>query len=300
MEVDPVELFDVEDGRVLGDAVEGELFDEFVAAEDFLIAFRRPAEEGQEVDQCVGQVAHVAVLLDRRSAMALAHLLLVGAEDERYVSELRGFKAQCLVDDQLARRVGQVFFRTDDVGDVHEGIVEDDAVVIDRDAVGFDDDEVADVVGIEGYMTADEVVQFDSFVLRRLDADDVGTAFLEVLFDRFLGQVSAFAGVDRRFPFGQELFRIFLINAQAFSLAVRAIGAADVDAFIPGDAQPFQGFLDVFFRFRRRTLAVRIFDADDELTVVVLGNEVVEQCRTGTADVERACRARSKTNAYFL
>ena len=43
-----------------------------------------------------------------------------------------------------------------------------------------------------------------------------------------------------------------------------------------------------------------IFDADDELAVVVLGNEVVEQCRTGTADVERACRARSKTNAYFL
>ena len=320
MEVDPVELFDVEDGRVLGDAVEGELF---IAAEDFLIAFRRPAEEGQEVDQCVGQVAHIAVLLDRCSAMALAHLLLVGAEDERYVSELRGFKAQCLVDDQLARRVGQVFFRTDDVGDVHEGIVEDDAVVIDRDAVGFDDDEVADVVGIEGYVTADEVVQFNRFVLRRLDADDVGTAFLEVLFDRFFGQVSAFAGVDRRFPFGQlslffrfqffrraeavvglafgqELFRIFLINAQAFSLAVRAIGTADVDAFIPGDAQPFQGFLDVFFRFRRRTLAVRIFDADDELTVVVLGNEVVEQCRTGTADVERACRARSKTNAYFL
>lgn len=80
--------------------------------------------------------------------------------------------------------------------------------------------------------------------------------------------------------FGQELFRIFLINAQAFSLAVRAIVTADIDAFIPGDAQPFQGFLDVFFRFRRRTLAVRIFDADDELTVVVLGNEVVEQCRT--------------------
>ena len=223
---------------------------------------------------------------------------------------------------------------------MHEGIVEDDAVVIDRDTVGFDDDEVADVVGIEGYVAADEVIQFNRFVLRRLDADDVGTAFLEVLFDRFLGQVSAFAGVDRRFAFGQlslffrfqlflfvfylivmccalllpcrraeavvslafgqELFRIFLINAQAFSLAVRAIGAADVDTFIPGDAQPFQGFLDVFFRFRRRTLAVRIFDADDELTVVVLGNEVVEQCRTGTADVERACRARSKTNAYFL
>ena len=47
-------------------------------------------------------------------------------------------------------------------------------------------------------------------------------------------------------------------------------------------------------------LRSRIFDADDELAVVVLGNEVVEQCRTGTANVERACRARSKTYAYFL
>ena len=110
--------------------------------------------------------------------MALAHLLLVGAEDERYVGELRSFEAQGLVDDELARRVGQVFFRADDVGDVHEGIVEDDTVVIDRDAIGFDDDEVADVVGIEGHVAADEIVQFDCFVLRRLDADDVGTAFL--------------------------------------------------------------------------------------------------------------------------
>ena len=210
MEVDPVQFFDVEDGRVLGDAVEGELFDEFVAAEDFLIAVRRPAEEGQEVDQGIGQVPHVAVLLDRRSAMALAHLLLVGAEDERYVGELRSFEAQGLVDDQLARRVGQVFFRADDVGDVHEGIVEDDAVVIDRDAIGFDDDEVADVVGIEGHVAADEVVQFNRFVLRRLDTDDMGTAFLEVLFDRFLGQVGTFAGVDRRFAFGQlSLFFCF-------------------------------------------------------------------------------------------
>ena len=201
MEVDPVQFFDVEYGRVLGDAVEGELFDEFVAAEDFLIAIRRPAEESQEVDQGIRQIAHVAVLLDRRSAMALTHLLLVSAEDERYVGELRSFEAQGLVDDQLARRVGQVFFRADDVGDVHEGIVEDDAVVIDRDAIGFDDDEVADVVGVEGYVAADEVVQFNRFVLRRLDADDMGTAFLEVLFDRFLGQVGTFAGVDRRFAF---------------------------------------------------------------------------------------------------
>ena len=93
------------------------------------------------------------------------------------MGELRGIKAKGLVDDQLARRIGQMFFGTDDVGDVHQGIVEDDAVVVDRNAVGFDDDEVADVIGVEGYVAPDQVVEFNRFIFRRLDADDMRTAF---------------------------------------------------------------------------------------------------------------------------
>ena len=93
------------------------------------------------------------------------------------MSKLRGFKAESFIDDQLTRRIGQVFFSTDDMGDVHQGIVEDDAVVVDRNAVGFDDDEVADVVGVEGYVASDQVVEFNGFIFRRLDANDMRTAF---------------------------------------------------------------------------------------------------------------------------
>ena len=82
-----------------------------------------------------------------------------------------------MVQDELARRIRQMFFRPDDVGNPHEGVIDDDAVIVDGNTVGLDDDEIADLIGIKGHVAADEVVEFQRFILRRHDADDVGTAF---------------------------------------------------------------------------------------------------------------------------
>ena len=58
----------------------------------------------------------------------------------------RFFKAKGFVDKELTRRVGQVFFRTDNMGNMHQIVVNDHGVVIGRNPITFYNDEVANAI----------------------------------------------------------------------------------------------------------------------------------------------------------
>ncbi len=75
----------------------------------------RPAEQGHEVEERLGEEAGLLVLHDAGGAVALAHLGTVGAEDHGDVGELRQRRAQRPVDQDLLRRVGDVVLAADDV-----------------------------------------------------------------------------------------------------------------------------------------------------------------------------------------
>ena len=76
--------------------------------------------------------------------MALAHLLMIFAEDQGDMSKFRRFIAKCFIDGKLTRGIRKMLFGTDDMGDFHEGIIDHDSEIIDRDTVGFHDDEITD------------------------------------------------------------------------------------------------------------------------------------------------------------
>src|SRR5690606_42015100 len=57
----------VEDGRVLGDLLQGEVADELLPGEKLRPVIQGPAQEGQVVDHRLGQVALLPVLVDRKS-----------------------------------------------------------------------------------------------------------------------------------------------------------------------------------------------------------------------------------------
>ena len=128
--IDPVELLGVEGRRVLRDAVERELAGQDIARNDRGLAVERPAEQRQIVDEGIGQVAGVAVLLHRGGAVALGEFLAVGAQDHGDVRERRHGRAEGLVDHDLARGVGQMVVAADDVGDLHHGVVDDGREVV--------------------------------------------------------------------------------------------------------------------------------------------------------------------------
>jgi hypothetical protein len=61
MAVEPVELVEVEDGWARRHALEGEGAGQFGEGEGLgLAVFGAPAEEGEVVDQGLGQIAHLA------------------------------------------------------------------------------------------------------------------------------------------------------------------------------------------------------------------------------------------------
>ena len=62
----------------------------------------------------------------------------------------------------VLRRVREVVLAADDVGDLHRGVVDDDREVVERRAVGADDDEVAaEVRDVDLDPAADDVVDAD-------------------------------------------------------------------------------------------------------------------------------------------
>ena len=134
---------------------------EHVARDDRGLAVERPAEQRQVVDEGVGQVAGVAVLLHRGGAVALGELLAVGAQDHGDVGERGHGRAEGLVDHDLARGVGQVIVAADDVGDLHHGVVDDGREVVRGRAIGAEDDEVVELLGVEGHLAMDGVVDHD-------------------------------------------------------------------------------------------------------------------------------------------
>lgn len=96
-------------------------------------------------------------LADRRSAVALGQLGLVGRENERHVAEERRLVTKRLVHEHLAQSVGQVLLGAQNVRDLHQRIVHGDAKVVDRQPVGAHDDKVAEGIRVEGHVAANQV-----------------------------------------------------------------------------------------------------------------------------------------------
>jgi len=251
------------------------------------------------------------------------------------VGELRHRPAEGLVDGHLLGGVGDVIVAADDVGDVHEGVVDGDHVVVDRDSGGnsacsprcrADQNGVADRVGGELDRAADQIVEAERVVLNaeahgeRLSGGDVAG-------DGFLVQRAAAAGVDlgamfrggqfalgfkllRRaeaaigFARGEELFGVRGVEVKPLGLAVGAVSALAglagiAGAFVPVEAHPAQVFHELGFIAGFRALHVRVFNAEQEIAPGAAGKEPVVKGGTRIADMEQPGGGRSKPDAGF-
>ena len=99
----------------------------------------------------------------------------------------------------------------------------------------------------------------------------------------------AYAGIG--VPRAQERAEPLLIELHPFGLVERPL--------VPLQLQPFHAPEDRVDRLRRRPLAVRVLDTENELPAAVPRIQVVEQRRTGAADVQVAGGAGSETCSDF-
>ena len=224
-------------------------------------------------------------------------------------------EAQRLVDEDLARGVGQVVVAADDMGDAHVGVVAYHGEVVGGASVGADQDHVVHDVGGEAHVAVDGIVEFDgSVVFGDLQAPDVLFACVDAGLGFLGAQVAAaaviagvlFAGLFGRCALGVQFFlgaeagihrAAFLqgfqgggVGVHALHLGVGAVFSAYFGAFVPIQAQPAHGAQDDLGVFLGGAGGVGIFDAEDELAPVGTGECPVVDSGAGAADVQHARR----------
>ena len=262
----------------------------------------RPTEPRDVVHHSLGEVALVAVVLDRSGALALGE-----AVDERQVAKLRRVVAERLVELVLAEGVAHVVLAADNMGDAHEGVVADHHKVVGRGAVGADDDEVVELLVVDRHVAEDKVVDGGLAGLRHLEADGEGCVALGGV-----GPVAPTGIILRGAALGDgglahrhELLRgaVALVGKAAVEEVMRqpdvlvAARGLDDHVFVVMDAQPFEPLDDGMHGLLGGALEVGVFDAEQEFAARVLGIEEVEERRPSAADVEIAGRAGGKTEA---
>ena len=204
------------------------------------------------------------------------------------------------------------------MGDLHQRVVDGVDQGVERLAVGAGHREVGHVVGVEGDRAADQVVEGElavghpearhrvaagerrDLLGRQLAAEAVvphqlGARRLATRLDLVVGAV-AVVGAARLAQALQDVG----VDLAALALAVRRVGAADLGALVPVEAEPAHHLEQRVVGLLAVAGRVGVLDPEDERAAVVTGEGPVEQGRAGQADVGRAGRGRAEADADAL
>ena len=264
-----LELLVVERGRAGADALEREPLDELVHGHDLGLVVVAPAEQGEVVDERLGEVALVAELLDPDGAVTLGELLPVGSEDARDVAVARHVRAEHLEDADLLRRVGDVVVAPDDVRDAVQPVLDGRGEVVGRPTIRANGDEVVELYVRVLDPPADEILPAGDAVVGHADADGA-----LVLVGRVLGD---------------EALRLLLAALHAVELKR--------DVVVPVQAEPAERLEDLLGGLGDLAARVRVLDPEVERAALVAREEPVEQRRPNTPDVQQAGGARGEADS---
>ena len=237
--------------------------------------------------------------------------------------EARPGPAEGLIEQDVLGRGGDPLLGADDVGDLHQVVVDDIGEVVGGEAVGLHEDLVVDVVVVEGDVAAELVAEGGGAFERDLHADDEGSSGVELGLDLLGGEVAAGAGIARGElgghlllaggfelvggaeaavggAVGEQQLGVLAVDLGALGLAVGAVGAADVGTFVPGEAGPAQGVEDHLLGGGDEAGTVGVLDAEDKLAAALPRVEEVDEADVGGADVGVAGGRRGDADADVL
>ncbi len=89
--------------------------------------------------------------------MTLAQARLVRSQNHRDMGEFRHIKTQCLIHQNLARRIVDMVVTADDMRDVHERVIDDNGKVVSGIAVAAFDDQIIQLIIIKADIAFNEV-----------------------------------------------------------------------------------------------------------------------------------------------
>mmetsp|Transcript_29720 Transcript_29720/g.78914 ORF Transcript_29720/g.78914 Transcript_29720/m.78914 type:complete len:330 (+) Transcript_29720:1220-2209(+) len=306
MLIEDVQLVKIEAGRAPRATREIEPLNSLLSGEDLIVTMC-PGQACQVVAHGFGEVAQCLVLLCTCRSVTLRQFFAVGAVDKRKVREARDLPAAVVVDGDLPGCVRDVVGAPRHVCDAHVVIIDDDCKQVRWCSISPHNDEVIDILVWDLNATHDSVFpRSASTIIRCLDTHHGlhSRRRLEVR-----PNIAALARVPERY--------LVLLGLRPHCIegllgAVALIGASVCkeflgDLLVPGDVPALPHDLTVVFAAQPRhalydrlngtliiPLGIGVLDPELELTTMVLGIEIAEQCCSRSADVKVPCWRRSE------
>ena len=319
--VHPCQLVDVEHARAVTHVLQTKPRRELLDRNELLTLTRRPSDQREVIRQCLRQISASAELRHRRRTMTLGQRTVIGPHHQRHMRERRWSPAERFEDQNLARRVRDVILTSNHMRDLHQRIVDDDSVVVGGDAVGSNDDGIANHFRVERHAASNHVIERDVTVVGHAKANHRFLAVLDatpcvvardltapadVLRRSPCGQCRRTIGLEQlrraetliRMPAGHQLHGMRAIDMQALGLTVRTTLATNVHALGPLEAEPMQVVDHAALGFARGALEVGVLDSQDERATLPAREQPVEERRARVADVQLPGRARSETESH--
>ena len=164
--VHPRELLGVEHAGAVADVLEREAPRQLVHRHQLRIVghlaaarARRPADEREVVGERLGQVAALAELATDVAPWRFDSGVWSGPSTSERCAKRGGAKPERAIEQHLPRRVRDVVLAADHMRDLHQRVVHDHREVVGGTAVGADQDRIADDVGAERDVAADEILE---------------------------------------------------------------------------------------------------------------------------------------------
>ena len=236
---------------------------------------------------------------------------MIRRKNQRNVGELRNIEPKGAVDEDLARSIREMLLCAYDVGDFHEGIVDDSRKVVDGNAILAGNDKIIELLGLEVNLAANQVVDDDIF-LWNAQAYCIRLALGQVLCHSIWWQARTLATVPVnamlrlrlvtlffQFFLGAEasvglvlieqLGNVAVIQRLPLRFAVWTEFAALQKSLVPVETKPPDVGEHRFYVLFSRTLEVGVVEAHDEVAAFVPREQVVEDgcARITDMDVSR-------------
>ena len=97
----------------------------------------------------------------------------------------------------------------------------------------------------------------------------------------------------------QQPLDVHPVEVAAFRLPVGTLVAAYAHTLVERQAEPLERLYDIGFRARHKAVGVGVFDAQQKIAAMLLGEQVIEQSRAYPAYMQGAGGTRRKTYPHF-
>ena len=314
-----IQLGNVEDSGRLGNAGHIEDTAQLLEGEDLLLGILtagRPTQQRHIVEDGLSEITACLQILVAGIAMALGHLVLGVAHDGGAVDIGGNFPTKCLVQQIVLGSRGEILAAAHHMGDTHQMVIDDVGEVVGGQTVALQKHLIVQRGVFHSNIAEDSIVEGGAALCGDALTNDIGLTGGNAGLSLIKRQITAGIGstlevaavllglallaeaVVSAALFHQEL-GVLTVGIAALGLDVGGHRAANIGAFIVGEAALSHGAVDHIHSTFHQTTLIGVFNTQDESTVIGAGNEPSIQCRTEIAYVHITGGGRGETSTHL-